>query len=197
MEGDISAQPSLTSLHVADELIRGVNLCDQRFGRLIAVDPYCARGKQYKSQWICICDCGNETVVYARNLVGGLTTSCGCLVKEIQHGRMYKLTGREHPRWNPSISDGRRVEERFAIEYRQWRTSVFERDLYTCRKCCNDTGCRLNAHHLDGYAENTDRRFDIDNGITLCVSCHKEFHKRYGNGGNTQAQYEEWCRLLT
>jgi hypothetical protein len=32
--------------------------------------------------WLCKCNCGNETVVCARNLKKGNTKSCGCLVKE-------------------------------------------------------------------------------------------------------------------
>ena len=191
MEGAISAQPSLTSLHVADELIRGVNLCDQRFGRLIAVDPYCVRGKQYKSQWICICDCGNETVVYTSNLVGGRTRSCGCLVEEIQRERLSRLTGSKHPCWNPKLTHKYRIDRRLMIENNEWRKAVFERDQYTCCKCGHPSSC-LNAHHLYGYADNPDKRVDVDNGRSLCLSCHKEFHKKYGRKRNTRAQYEEW-----
>jgi len=33
-------------------------------------------------QWLCVCECGNETLVEAGNLNSGHTTSCGCLVQD-------------------------------------------------------------------------------------------------------------------
>lgn len=32
--------------------------------------------------WKCLCDCGNETIVYRNGLINGKTRSCGCLKKE-------------------------------------------------------------------------------------------------------------------
>ena len=32
----------------------------------------------------------------------------------------------------------------------------------------------------------------MTNGVTLCEDCHKEFHKIYGYGNNTEKQYEEF-----
>jgi len=58
--------------------VSGMDLSDKRFGRLVAVDPYCVLGKHYKSKWICVCDCGNEAIIEAHNLLSGRTKSCGC-----------------------------------------------------------------------------------------------------------------------
>lgn len=72
-------------------------------------------------------------------------------------------------------------------EYREWRTSVFDRDKYTCQKC-NSVGGKLNAHHKKSFslileenditntyeAVNCNILWDTDNGITLCEFCHKE-----------------------
>lgn len=55
---------------------------------------------------------------------------------------------------------------------REWRRSVFERDNYTCKKC-GQRGGRLQAHHIKPYKEYLDLRYDINNGQTLCVDCHK------------------------
>ena len=63
-------------------------------------------------------------------------------------------------------------------EYDNWRTSVFERDSYTCQKC-GKIGGELNAHHIKSYSGHKKLRLDIDNGITLCASpCHKKEHKK-------------------
>ena len=196
-EGAISAQSSFTSLSVADELIGcNKNLCDQRFGRLIAVDPYCVKGKHYKTKWICICDCGNETIVSAHDLVDGRTKSCGCLVVDIQRERLSGLTGNKNPCWDPKLQHKHRIDRRYMIEYKQWRTAVFERDQYTCCKCGTASGSYMNAHHLDCYADNPDKRYDVSNGRTLCRSCHLAFHKEYGRMRNTRLQYEEWINKL-
>lgn len=69
------------------------------------------------------------------------------------------------------------AEGRRSAEYKAWRTSVYERDNYTCQ-LCGARGVKLNAHHKKAYAHYPELRFDINNGITLCVSCHKKIHRR-------------------
>lgn len=66
-------------------------------------------------------------------------------------------------------------------EYSSWRSKVFERDNFTCQ-ICKKVGGTLNAHHIKPFKDYPLLRFDVDNGITLCESCHKELHKRLRNG---------------
>ena len=55
-----------------------IDLTNQRFGKLIAIEPTEMRsGTQVV--WKCKCDCGNECYIGAGNLKSGHTTSCGCL----------------------------------------------------------------------------------------------------------------------
>lgn len=68
-------------------------------------------------------------------------------------------------------------EIRNSQEYTEWRTKVFERDEYTCQHC-KKVGVELNAHHIKEFSKYPDKRFDIDNGLTLCVACHKEVHRK-------------------
>ena len=78
------------------------------------------------------------------------------------------------------------ARDRNSKEYKEWRLAVFKRDNYKCC-CCNKTGKKLNAHHIKRWSEYPSLRYDIDNGITLCESCHKAIHKmgdKYGKKKN-------------
>lgn len=60
-------------------------------------------------------------------------------------------------------------------EYLEWREAVFKRDAYKCTKC-DDTDKKLHAHHIIGWDENPELRVDVNNGMTLCTSCHNKEH---------------------
>ncbi len=74
---------------------------------------------------------------------------------------------------------------RRSTEYRLWRKAVFERDNYTCQMCgarsVAGKRVRLEADHILPFAFYPDKRFDLDNGRTLCESCHKQT-PTYGSG---------------
>ncbi len=65
---------------------------------------------------------------------------------------------------------------RRTLEYKQWRTAVFEKDNWTCQIC----GARskkgkpiyLEAHHIKGVAHYPELVLMVDNGKTLCINCH-------------------------
>jgi len=76
------------------------DLSGKRFGRLLAIK--CVGIKNKNALWLCECDCGNSTIVYANNLVKktNATKSCGCLAKEAaarrrtvsyDNGRLYMV----------------------------------------------------------------------------------------------------------
>jgi hypothetical protein len=105
---------------------------------------------------------------------------------------MYGVTGESHPQWNPNRTHEQRILERKTFEYKQWRKAIYERDKYTCQYCGDKIGGSLNAHHLDGYSWCNEKRYDVNNGITLCEECHKDFHHQYGNRNNTKEQFNKW-----
>ena len=71
-----------------------INITGQRFGRLVAIIR-CESG-----QWLCQCDCGNETRVASGNLRYGTTKSCGCLAREMLLKRNTKHGLRHTPEWH-------------------------------------------------------------------------------------------------
>lgn len=93
--------------------------------------------------------------------------------------------GSSHHSWKGGIT---RLAERIrkSFKYRQWRSDVYSRDDYTCE--CGIRGGKLHAHHIKTFSiilkENNIDTFEkameceelwnINNGKTLCVPCHKE-----------------------
>lgn len=86
-------------------------------------------------------------------------------------------SGENSPNW---IEDRSQLKDqnksiRWSKNMIKWRKSVYERDNYTCQ-ICGRYGVELNAHHIKQFAKYPKLRFDVDNGITLCVNCHKQIH---------------------
>lgn len=105
-------------------------------------------------------------------------------------------SGENHYRYNPNLTDEERQQrDMFNGEIRKWRETIYRRDKYTCAKC-GVVGHRLNAHHINSWDEYESERFDIENGITLCESCHSNFHSRYGYGNNNEEQFNDFIATL-
>lgn len=77
-----------------------IDMTGQRFGRLLVLKR--AENKGAQTQWMCRCDCGTTRPVRAILLRKGLTTSCGCFMREIA-GWMNRTHGgsktRTHKIW--------------------------------------------------------------------------------------------------
>jgi hypothetical protein len=71
------------------------DLIGMRFGRLTVIKR--TELKKHKElTWLCVCDCGKETIVTTGHLKNGDTKSCGCLGGEIAGQRYFKdMTGKE------------------------------------------------------------------------------------------------------
>lgn len=70
---------------------------------------------------------------------------------------------------------------RTSPEMRAWRLAVFQRDNYTCQ-ACGERGGDKHADHIKPFALYPELRFDVGNGRTLCVPCHRK-HGAKVNGG--------------
>lgn len=103
--------------------------------------------------------------------------TCGskeCLSKNYTDEKVIekkKHIGKDNPNW---LGDRKLLKRPMcSIEGKIWRLSIYERDNFTCQKC-GQKGGKLQAHHIKGYWSNPEIRWDINNGITLCVDCHKK-----------------------
>ena len=70
---------------------------------------------------------------------------------------------------------------RKSLEYKLWRFSVFKRDNYICIWCGSKE--KIQADHIKKFADYPELRFAIDNGRTLCGSCHKTTDNFMNKGG--------------
>ena len=79
--------------------------------------------------------------------------------------------------WKGGVSSENELQRKSG-KYKEWRTSVFERDNYTCVICGSKSTAgnriELNADHIKQFATHPELRFDLDNGRTLCVDCHRK-----------------------
>jgi hypothetical protein len=68
------------------------DLTDKVFGRLTVIGRASDFEKRKSNDiyWLCICECGEETIVMGKSLKRGTTTSCGCKRKE----KLIDLTGK-------------------------------------------------------------------------------------------------------
>jgi len=76
---------------------------------------------------------------------------------------------------------------RSSNKYNNWRTQIFDRDNFTCQEC-RKRGYLLEAHHIKQFsyiindnniktlkdALNCDELWNLNNGVTLCESCHNK-----------------------
>lgn len=91
------------------------------------------------------------------------------------------------PVWKGGITP-----DRMTTVYAEWRIAVHKVNEFTCQKC-GQIGGTLEAHHILPYAIYPDARVIVDNGSSLCMSCHKDFHRGYGNKA-TEEDYFKWLR---
>ena len=57
--------------------------------------------------------------------------------------------------------------------YKDWRKKVYSRDKFQCQMPGCKSKYRLQAHHINNWSSAAILRYDVDNGITLCRSCHE------------------------
>ena len=105
--------------------------------------------------------------------------------------------GENNPSWNHELTkeDRENSYQRNHISgNKEWTKAVYDRDGHTCQSC-NIRGGTLNAHHIDSWKDHKDDRFNIDNGVTLCKTCHTAchaYHKKRYYPSATYNLFYEW-----
>lgn len=95
--------------------------------------------------------------------------------KMSDHARKNAPRGKDHYNYKGGKTQ-RSLAARRTPEYYDWRLAVFTRDNFTCQKCGDRRGRNLRAHHIKSFSEYPELALDVDNGLTLCVTCHDLEH---------------------
>jgi len=104
------------------------------------------------------------------------------------------FAGCKNPNWKGGITK-LEIQIRETKDYENWRNLIFKRDEYKCKKCGLNKN-KLNVHHKISFKEiilknniktvkeaiNCKELWDINNGETLCLECHKETDSFLKNG---------------
>lgn len=128
----------------------------------------------------------------SRYVIGRILKENGIPKKPIGEARDWR--GDKHPLWRHDLTDEERESRRDVNAQKAWREKIFERDEYTCQCCGDDKGGNLNAHHIVPHSKDKSIAWEMDNGITLCKSCHISFHMQYGYTNCTATDLEKYIR---
>jgi endogenous inhibitor of DNA gyrase (YacG/DUF329 family) len=135
-------------------------------------------------------NCKKDLLLLPSQIKGKANVYCSRKCKNEYITVLY--SGENHPSYNPNLTDENRFDSRHYPEYIEWRRSVYERDDFTCQCCGDNKGGNLIAHHIYNYKEYKDIKTNIDNGITLCKTCHIDFHNTFGYRNNNEEQLKQY-----
>jgi 5-methylcytosine-specific restriction endonuclease McrA len=86
------------------------------------------------------------------------------------------VRGEKHPKWKGGITPINKGI-RQTLEYKEWAKNVYKKDYWSCKICGKKCEKKdIVAHHIKSFNDFPELRFIIDNGITLCRSCHRKIH---------------------
>lgn len=94
--------------------------------------------------------------------------------KKLSQAMKGKYVGDKNPNWKGNAVK-KYLRDRNSYAAREWARQVKERDGYRCVKC-QATG-KLHAHHVVPWRKDASKRFDVGNGISLCIQCHQLEHE--------------------
>lgn len=123
-----------------------------------------------------ICECGSKSTINLSNFMQG---------KRCQNCRITKLFGKRTDEWRAES-----VRKRKDADYAAWRRRVLTRDGNEC-VVCGERNIQLHVHHIESFTRVKELRTEDSNGATLCVDCHKEYHRNfYWNDADAESFFD-------
>lgn len=99
-----------------------IDLTDKRLGRLLIIKR-AGNDAQGKTKWLCLCDCGKQTVVLASSLTTLTkvpTRSCGCLGNELRNTRCVTHGATGTPEYRAYNAAKSRCNNKNVKQYNDW-----------------------------------------------------------------------------
>lgn len=123
--------------------------------------------------------CNSDFLVFQSNKNRAVVCSWECRSKLVKN----RQAGDKSHLWKGGLTD-KNMLIRNSADYKKWRSSVFERDNFTCQ-ICNQRGGRLVADHIFPFSLYPLLRLELSNGRTLCWDCHSKLPTTGANLVNT------------
>jgi hypothetical protein len=138
---------------------------------------------------------GREKMV--TSMVGNKRASGFKMTEEHRHKIIDAHSGDKSHFWKGGITELSKLI-RQCYKYRQWRSDVFTRDDYTCQWCGVRGSVEIHPDHIKTFSsilkENNikslgeailcEELWNINNGRTLCIKCHKKTDTYGGKNKN-------------
>ena len=104
--------------------------------------------------------------------VSGRQTSQRPEVKERRAAAKRGRFGEQANRWIKDRSKLSKKQIRNDYAYQEWRRLVWVRDRFTCQLKDNDCKGKIISHHILPWRDYPEKRYEVNNGITLCHYHH-------------------------
>jgi len=129
----------------------------------------CASELKKKRTILSCQECGTSYIVVNSRV--GISKFCSDACRVKYTGYLASLRVGELSPVYKGFNDERRTNK---SKLRSWASSIKRRDKF-CKLCGSDDN--LQSHHIKSYKENKDLRFNLENGILLCGTCHSLQHE--------------------
>lgn len=172
-----------------------IDLAGTRYDRLSVVHQN-GRDKHGNVIWLCLCDCGKQTILPTNRLKGGHTKSCGCLHRETARQKSLARTlGNGESAFNSLLHVYKRNAETRSLEW------AIDKDLFRklikepCYYCGQEPSAIMKAggskHNGDCIYNGLDRIDNFrgympENVRPCCKQCN------IAKGVLSEAEFYEW-----
>jgi len=143
---------------------------------------------------------GKSRNIFCKSCGQAITTKLSNKRRKFCNKNCYSLflqqsqIGSRNPNWRGGVQPLRQ-QVYHTQESIKWKRAVLLRDNYMCQMCGSIK--QLHAHHIKSFVEFKELRCEINNGITLCKTCHYSSGLHKKQSGRTIPRTEIYITALS